>query len=163
MLLYTFGILHCSVNLSTNSIHFVCLVHETVLHNSYGSQRVKAVLTDTKHQQLLDSLIQKSDLVMEDETKENFQTIIFVTQCCNSQQTSNTRNEVHEETPRRFNFFQAFFLIHFHNYIQCNTFHPRKQGSHRFQAGHHQTRYRQQSNMAPKKMTGTRKQKHLIR
>ena len=157
VLLYTFGILHCSVNLSTNSIHFVCLVHETVLHNSYGSQRVKAVLTDTKHQQLLDSLIQKSDLVMEDETKENFQTIIFVTQCCNSQQTSNTRNEVHEETPRRFNFFQATFNV------TLSTPANKAPGSHRFQAGHHQTRYRQQSNMAPKKMTGTRKQKHLIR
>ena len=35
---------------------------------------------------------------------------------------------------------------------------PRKQGSRRFQADHHQKRYRQQNNMAPKKLTGTQKQ-----
>ena len=35
---------------------------------------------------------------------------------------------------------------------------PRKQGFRKFQADHHQKRYRQQNNMAPKKMTGTHKQ-----
>ena len=35
---------------------------------------------------------------------------------------------------------------------------PRKQGFRTFQADHHQKRYRQQNNMAPKKMTGTHKQ-----
>lgn len=34
----------------------------------------------------------------------------------------------------------------------------RKQGFRKFQADHHQKRYRQQNNMAPKKMTGTHKQ-----